>query len=134
MVISYNNVSDGEDIFYMTNSVKESEYFCNEGKYNESVMVTRYFYRFDCVIGLIDISKRFSDPIECFIHHLAALGLWQFMNTLVEYGCEINFPDPYVTGVMRTEYHRRMHEHTDALYQIYHETKHVEASFAFEIE
>ena len=130
MVISYNNVSDGDNNFFMTNSIKQDDIY----DYNQSVIVTRYFYRFDCVIGLIDITKRFSDPIECFIHHLAALGLWQFTNTLVEHGYGTNSPHPYVTGVMRTEYYRHMHKHTDALYQIYHETKHVEASFAFETE
>ena len=134
MVISYNNVSDGEDNSYMTNSVKEGEYVCNENECNESVLLMRYFYHFECVIGLIDISNRFADPVECFTQHLAELGLQQFIKTLVEYGCEIDFPDRYVTGVMRTEYHRRMHKHTDALYQIYHETKHVETSFVFEIE
>lgn len=129
MVISYNNVTDGEDNLYMTNSVKEGDYICNE-----SALLTKHFHHGDCVIGLIDISNRFSDPIECFIHHLASLGLWQIVRTLVEYGCEICFPDPYLTRVIRTEYHRRMHKHTDALYQIYHETKHIETSFSFETE
>lgn len=130
MVISYNNVTDGEYNFYMTNSIKQDGIYTH----NESVIVTQYFHHFECVIGLIDISNRFSDPIECFIHHLAAIGLWQFMNTLADYGCDVNFPDPGVMGDMRTEYHRRMHKHTDALYQIYHETKHVETSFEFETE
>ena len=137
LVISYNNVSDGKNNFYLTNSVKAGIHVCLKGNDyvpKEAGILIRYFYDTDCVIGLYDNSKSFPDPMECFIDHLASLGLWQIVRTLVEYGCEICFPDPYVTRVMRNEYHRHMHKHTDALYQIYHETKHIETSFSFETE